>query len=235
MEVLMMTTEISIDKPKETLALHPSAFDSRDGDPSACKDFYGEIASLLQVELVEVHVSCGQKWGATFRDSKGCQFGIRPDWQKGERLTVSGDWPRTKEGCQYAATTYQGESNPSINVRSSRKSGEIAREIKRRFLPDFRTRWQQVAHRVKEIDTYTDNRQANRKRIAALIEGADLDASGTGSELVWAPSPYNQIQVSGDSVRIELYSIPLGLAEQVIEVVEKHRKEHPNIRQKTGS
>ena len=188
--------------------------------------FYGAIGTALGVTLIDVRECCGQRWGGDFEDCEGRRFMIRPTWQNGHRLEISGDYPTTQDG-KYAASTraYKDECNPSITVASTKTPERIAGDIRHRFLPDFAKRWAQVAEHVAESDAFHNQQQATRERLVSLIDGARLS---THSECeVWANMPYRKVQASGAMAELAFYSMEMELAERIIETVEQYRKEHP--------
>lgn len=186
--------------------------------------FYQAIAKALDCEAVDIGVKCGQKWGAKMKDAEGRVFDLRPDWRTGKRIEVDGDYPTTKRG-GYMASAYNGETNPKITVSATRPPEAIAKEIGRRFFPDFRERWAKVAKRAADYDDYEDNQAALLDRLADRIDGSRKPSDKKSSTL-WAPGFYRRIQAGKDCVTLEFYSLPAELAFQVVEVVEKWRKEH---------
>lgn len=189
-----------------------------------CRDFYAMISNELGCTISDFGVRCGQRWGATLADSEGRTFRISPDWQRGDRLQVSGDYPTTKLG-ESRAAVYRGEPNPDITISVSRQPAAIAQDIARRFLPEFHARWAVVAQRVREADEYDAKLSTLKSRLVAAIDGAsDKDAK---SQFVWAPGFYHEVVVCGADVRLEYWYVPAELAFQLIEVSERWRREHP--------
>ena len=127
------------------------------------------------------------------------------------KLHVSGIYP-TARGCME-------EVRPSINVAATRAPEAIARDIVRRFLPDYLETFTKSARR----DVAENERKAleahNRKRLAAAL-GGRVGENGRGPQ-VWTSIPGVYVKyVQDTSICMELRLAPdvaVKLAEWVAE------------------
>jgi len=141
---------------------------------------------------------------------------IRLDGRSGmgprDKLHVFGIYP-TARGCME-------EERPSINVSATREPEAIARDIKRRFLPDYLTAHAESARR----DVAENERKArvahNQKRLAAALGGRVGD-NGRGPE-VWTSIPGVYVKyVQDTSICMELRLAP-DLAVELADWVHEH-------------
>lgn len=105
------------------------------------------------------------------------------------RIGISGYWPYSK-GNEFMATTYDGESNPSITVSGTKTGEEIGKHIVGRFLPDFVNRWDQVAERVRLRNEHADNTTNLRQKVCDLIDGASMSQLSKKKE--YGPHPHTE-------------------------------------------
>lgn len=64
------------------------------------------------------------------------------------------------------------ESSPSISILISRGSGAIAREIKRRFLPDYQRIYARLAEVAREREAYAQKARDTWRAVCALISAS---------------------------------------------------------------
>ena len=118
------------------------------------------------------------------------------------------------------------DARPSINVGASKTAERIAKDIARRFLPDFLSSWARWAARVADFDASEDQEARNRQELADAYGGKVVD-NGSGPH-IWAASGVDFTYVSETSVNITL-RIPVGaaldIAPAVLKAIAAHKEE----------
>lgn len=173
----------------------------------------GAIAKVLGWD----YKSNKECWTQTItKDGKGLH--VRTDGR--ERLIISGVWPRFTDsaGCaQIALPHYVKEECRDITVAAARSPEAIAKDIERRFLPEYNRVWEKLVKHCEEVTTHYEEKRRNWEKVCKRI-GADpnkhtvsIDVQG-GWAYIYAES--------AKSVRLDLRGIPVDLALKVIDLVE---------------
>ncbi|MGH9391384.1 MAG: hypothetical protein ACRD1Z_17395, partial [Vicinamibacteria bacterium] len=115
--------------------------------------------------------------------AEGYALHVSTEYHRPERVTVSGDWPRTAKGEVNRPYTPHGEKEPtnSITVAAVRGVDAIAKEIERRLLSVYVPRWKKAAEQVRGWD---ENETRRKELLARLAEIAGANPSNIGENWV---------------------------------------------------
>lgn len=140
-----------------------------------------------------------------------------------ERFKVSGRYPRDSRGGyigRVCGDDYQEVGQPSISVSSGKTADQIAKDIRRRFLPDHEKYLALVQKRVKSENDY----QATIAAALKLITG-QVDKNKASTEHSASVEPggegFGTVTAHGDSVHLELRSITPEQAKAALEASRK--------------
>jgi hypothetical protein len=182
-------------------------------------------------------------WHVTESDNEYLGYRFKLEDGTGHRVTlessrtkgtwhVSGHWPqRTANGSYYVPSDVREES-PSINVSTAKSHEQIARDISRRFLPEYVRIYALLTAKATEQNDYETRRAANWQRIAGsgyvktwdashLKEQGKIYIDGADDKTNF-DAGYGDVNMeSADSVKIELRSLPIDTALRVLEVLKK--------------
>ena len=148
------------------------------------------------------------------------------------RVYISGNYPR------YDNKQLHVKNDPRISVAATKKAAVIARDIMRRFLPDYITAYQSVVGRITDYDKgnregyhvfsemaeITNGRQTisqvwNRGQTLVKHHRLDFRRNGAMFDLEWWG--LNDIKLSG-------HTIPSDLALRIIECIAEYYEEKSN-------
>jgi hypothetical protein len=113
---------------------------------------------------------------------------------------------------------------PEISVSGTRGAAAIAKEITRRFLPEYLPLLQKAIDKRDTANSYEDKTRANLVVLAAIVNAripAERDRSTTS--FYHNDKAYGDIQVSGDSVTLKLSSLTMQQAEQILTLLTEVR------------
>jgi hypothetical protein len=106
---------------------------------------------------------------------------------------------------------------PEISVSGTRGAAAIAKEIKRRFLPEYLPLLQKAITKRDEHASYEDKTRANLTVLAAIVNAAvPTERDRSTASFYHNDKAYGDIQVSGDSVTLKLSSLTMGQAKQIL-------------------
>lgn len=134
------------------------------------------------------------------------------------RFNISGYYPRAKNG-EYIRPNDYNESLPSITVSSDKSVEQIVKDIKSRFMPSYEALLEKALAKIKSADDYEDLTLASMK----AIKGKSLSEDETQRKVLYLQGydHISSIPVSGDSVKLELYSVPLETAKKILAILKK--------------
>jgi hypothetical protein len=145
------------------------------------------------------------------------KFGLHTSgyrFQMGDRLEISGSYARKDTGYGFISSY---DHPPSIGVTSSRPPKALARDIQRRFLPEFHRFHELAMERKRQHEEYEANQEKAAQVIAEAFEGEIRnDNSGVRFSRILNDGPWGHIDVSGNgTVMIEIRDLPVDLAVQI--------------------
>lgn len=177
----------------------------------------GMVADHLDGFKVDMSVAFSDHRGVYLDGPDGSRLFLALDWRNADRVEISGVYPRHQA---YGVERYK------IGVGRTRGPVVIAREITRRLLPGYLTELARVRADVDEHATMRDKRQTVATEFAALVGGTvdKIEDSSTQSRIRWFHSSGENygnanIDYRGDSVSIDIRSLPVGVARQVFALI----------------
>jgi hypothetical protein len=108
---------------------------------------------------------------------------------------------------------------PGISVSGERGAQAIAKEIKRRFLPEYLPLLAKAIARRNESNTYEDKTRANLPMLAEIAGARVPEERGRTTTYFTG----GDIQVSGDSITLKLSSLSVEQAKQILEMMKGAR------------
>ncbi len=123
------------------------------------------------------------------------------------------------------------ETLPEMGVSLDKSVAQIAKDIQRRLIPAYEAKRAEAWAAVARVATQTDQRKATVRRMEAVLGWSMRESNHGDTKYTLGvghfADGYGDIIVSqGDSVTIELKSIPVGLGLQVAELLRKWSEEH---------
>lgn len=137
-------------------------------------------------------------------------------YQNGGRIRIHGWFPQAQDGsrCDY------GIHKTSITVTEKKTAPQIAKDMMRRFLPDYRSNLARVIQQVKEHEASRETQASVIKALADLVGIKDVrnDQRGCPNKFYWHPGGgYIEVESTyAGTVKIELRSISAEQAERVL-------------------
>ncbi len=159
---------------------------------------------------------------ATVRDESGRAFSFgSSQYPVRDRWSVSGIYPRNAKGEQISVRKYSdGEPHePVIYMAKTKNAESIAREIARRFLPDYEKRLAVVRDRVEADNGYLAKQQETRSRMERAGVRFYEHSPETGSTSVTDRGYACKVQVNSDTVNLDLRSVPTEVAAQILQLI----------------
>lgn len=160
----------------------------------------------------------------------------RPD-EKPQRIWISGNYPRGPKGEYVEAYKkvpcdeswrWEKVSQPRISVSPDKSDEQIVKDIRNRFLPDYLFRLELVLQKIEESKEYEEKNQGNLARLARLVNKGldDWDKNNRRFVQYFKESDDNsskriEVQVSGDSVKMEFDSLNVAEAAAIIEAAQR--------------
>lgn len=115
---------------------------------------------------------------------------------------------------------------PSITVAISRGAEAIAKEIKRRFLPEYTDLYNKaVAKRDSQI-AYEDKVFQNLSRLAAIVSKPITENATHSSERRTSfdyyrnNGPYADVSCSADTATLKIHNLSIDMAESILRMIE---------------
>jgi hypothetical protein len=183
------------------------------------------VAALLNGEHFTVETpEAGERHYVRLVAPDGRAFSLNNSWSGRGKLHVSGCYP--KDGDKYMGPREWGaigynEQAPSINVSAEREPGPIARDISRRFLPEYTRVYQACEAKRAEHVAYLATVNNAAAQLEALIPGSEVrEHDGQGAVYFHTSEHgYGELMPYSDTVNMDLRSLPLALALKVAAVL----------------
>lgn len=152
-----------------------------------------------------------------FSDGKGVQREAR------KRLNISGHWPQNGDNGPIMSLYQVGEKSPSIEVSRDRGAAVIAREIVRRFLPEYTRIWLKCQEKINATNRHLADTEHNFRKLCKVLGIDPVKVSRHGLQdqakisvyEYFRGAGYGEITVTGSSVDFHLRSLPLDVAEEI--------------------
>lgn len=195
-------------------------------------DLYKGVAKHLEGWTVKVdNLEVDNCYRYKIIDGKGHALSLdfgRYSVQRG-KVHVSGYWPLKGEH-GFSSPSDVRETSPSVNIALDKGHEKIAKDITRRFLPDYFRVYAKIEEKIAADNAYADRKGQNWRRMvdAGLItnprerSGGDPcgDARVKGQDGYNYDAGYGTVTMSGEnSVTIELRSLPVDTAIRVLKAL----------------
>ncbi len=132
------------------------------------------------------------------------------------RIVISGSWPRSKKSNSVFCP--RDGKGGAITVAESKSPEQIAKDIVRRFLPEYREAYAEQVRLKQNEETYEDNKTALTRDLAQALGAKPRPHSPncvTGYEPTW-----HEFQINGgDSADIQIHSVTASQALEVIALI----------------
>ena len=164
-----------------------------------------------------------EEWSDNVGELKGpgdvCAWVRNGGYQNKEKIKVFGDYPRDNKGQGQANT----DQRVQISVSETKTPDQIARDIQRRFLPDYLKNLAIVQGWIAEINQATDQKAANLQQIADHF-GFQIRENNREGVIYHSVEGIYSIQAySADLVRMEQVDCTPGQAIRIIEILKEGR------------
>jgi len=191
------------------------------------KAVIAELAAQVAVSLgdgwsPEIHDDASEHWG-TFLigppvDGLPARVLFSEPWGSRGRLTISGCYPHSPHGWPREVKHWE------ITVNPARGAMTIGKEITRRLLPGYFANLQIVADTIQSRTSATDARRQAAVRLCAVLatelpRESERDTSIRVQVHVGPVFGHLDVDYGGESVRLELRSVPLTTAEALLRAV----------------
>jgi hypothetical protein len=113
---------------------------------------------------------------------------------------------------------------PEISVSGTRGAEAIAKEIKRRFLPEYLPLLQKAIDKRDAANSYEDKTRANLTALATIVNAhVPTERDRTTASFYHNDRAYGNVQCSGDSVTLKLCSLTMKQAERILTLLTEVR------------
>ena len=131
------------------------------------------------------------------------------------RYRITGHYPRHTNG-QYAGYRI---ATPTITVSASRPLDKIARDIQRRFIPDYGKAVEACRAEIKELDEFNNVRDATLQSLAGILGNQPSKHTESTISLYRGGISVKARVHSGQSVEIEVGSVSRARAEKLCRLI----------------
>ncbi len=169
-------------------------------------------------------------WRFKLEDGLGHRVTIETARTPRNMWHVSGYWPQRANNGSYYVPSDVREESPSINVSVAKTHEQIARDITKRFLPEYVRIFAKIQDKVSAENDYATRRARNWARVADwvdtynaphLAEQGKVRIKGADGKTNFDLGYGDVNMESADSVKIELRSLPIETALAVLKLLQK--------------
>lgn len=160
------------------------------------------------------------------------------------RVEVRGNYPKQADG-SYAGdiwytqeerearkakgipdTEYGKIQKPSITISPDKTAEQIAKDIQRRFLPDYLDYRKRLDARIKETDDYESRTKTNLETLkkAKLTDYEEKQKRFSGYAKKGCEGARYEVKVSGTDVDVELHNLTVDQAEEILSIIVKGKR-----------
>ena len=176
-----------------------------------------EIANELGCELAErddSHV-------VEMKHPEGFRLFFNAGWSGGyDKISIGSSWPLDEDRRQ--VTSSYDASIPRINVSVTRTPEAIAKEVERRFLPEWRPLWEKAMARLESTKKHEGDTRSNAVGLAEIagVDAKEVDKNGRFSlyNSTIFPESISEVKVSGDTVTLEIHC-DVANAEEILKAL----------------
>lgn len=144
-------------------------------------------------------------------EKDGASFSLWIGYPDRTKARISGNFP---------GRHHYGAARPSINISYEREPAAAARDIARRFLPEFLAAWNE--HQQKEAAA--NDREARTLAAMRTVKGWDLAEREAAEKAIWQglPEGVYSLKFRGpESVRFDISTTPEA-ARQILDILRAH-------------
>lgn len=147
-------------------------------------------------------------------------------WARDSRLTIgAGNWPKTKKGEQCQPSGYGGDQSPRITVSENRSAKDIAREIERRFLPEYLPLYAKMVERKEAIDARQASAKTKVQSLTEIVGGEIRGIEKGDGEVHWFhnDATYGDAKSSdgGKEWTLNVHSLPYEKLARILKIVKE--------------
>jgi hypothetical protein len=183
--------------------------------------------TLLE-HVQQVATYLGEGWSAvqkheqsvTLRHTDGRQIHVYLNTYPKDRLEITGYWLKDEHNSDYIS---YHENPPKITVAPDRPAQAIAKDMQRRFMPEFNRLWQDSLARKESAEKYLAA-QADAVRQLADVMGIKPHENKVSIPYNHG-NHYGDFEANGYSIKLEVRSMRLPLALALARVLAENRKE----------
>ncbi len=146
------------------------------------------------------------------------------------KIRIHGSWPQQAEHGPVVSPSQVGEDSPGIKATLSKGYEAIAKDIKRRFLPEYLRIWAKCQAKADQTNAYESKQAYNWARLGELeivkpyrngTQQGDVRLGTKKDEDSYNyDRGYGTINMeSADSVKIELRSVPIDRAIAILKAI----------------
>jgi hypothetical protein len=179
---------------------------------------YTRIAELLPGWTVETRNDANYNSHFRLIDGQGHVISLNlPSGADRGKVHISGHWPQNGQYGPFCSPSEVREDSPSINCSLSRGYESIARDIQKRFLPEYLRIFVKCQERIAADNAYEARKAANWQKLVdtGLILGKLHCGEWRGG--VAMNAGYGDVRMSSaDSVQLDLRSLPIETAIRIL-------------------
>lgn len=148
---------------------------------------------------------CGKEFGLTIRyDKRDMRFHVYPTWPHAE--TDRTEFPH-----------YSQRPDLDISITVKKDPYQIARDIRRRFLPEYVAAYNKAVAQAEAHDAWMQTKRSTAETVAAAAGGSVRDGDGSTVDTRMGKQSYiRTIQVNSDTVEIDFRNVPADLAVKLL-------------------
>lgn len=146
-------------------------------------------------------------------------------WTRDGRLTIgAGRWPKTKKGEECGPNGYS-DPHPRITVAENRPAKDIAREIERRFLPDYLPLYAKMVEQRNAIDVRQDSAKVKVTELTKIIGGETRGLEAGDGEVHWfhEDATYGDAKShdGGKEWNLQVHNLPYDKVARILKIVKE--------------
>lgn len=190
----------------------------------------GETWHALPGRKPEFQIDVCMYFRIAHADGRSFSMGAS-DYRWNGKIDVSGDYPQSSE--LGVTSTPHGMTRPAISLSLSRGAAAIAKDIARRFLPDYTALYLKMLENVRNAAVERAHRGGISLRLAELAgcdmslstrhDGGFWHASHDGFSAYKSGATYPEIKVGYGSIDVKVNGCSEALAAKILALVNDQR------------
>lgn len=156
------------------------------------------------------------EWWAEVRNDEAPAEVLHVSRNGDGRYHWSGIYPRDAQGQDQVP--YR-TARPTITTGPAQPVARVARDVARRLVPAYRALLAEVQARIDEANDYAAQTTRSTDRLARVLGASSRAGRDADRLFVYAGEVSGDLQISGDSVRLDLRGLTAEQAERALRVV----------------